>query len=574
MKQNVWICAILLCIALLAGVVGCGTTTTESTTQSETSTEPVASVQETDAPEEAAPAAETPQATEETTTAEQPAETVEETSDLYPLTDEDITMTYWIAGEASDVDAYFTQQPVYVAIQEQTGITLDFQVVSMQASSESFNLAIASGEYPDLIANVGSYYAQGISAAIQEEIIVDLGEYLETYMPDYQAILESNIAFRKSVEDENGRIGVAANLLQENYPVTNGPVIRQDWLDQLGLEVPVTYEDYHTVLTAFKNELGADAALWIPFTGSIAGNYLAAGFGIASYSLPARSEDPFYQVDGTVAYGPAEEGYRSYLELLHTWYSEGLVDQDFMSAVDPRLPDASKIVDGHTGLWYDMTNNMLTYDSDDPNFAITPIGDAVQQVGDVNHFRGGDSVIDSGQGVSVSTDCAYPDLAAGLLNYNYTDAGILLTNYGVQGLSYELDENGNPQYTTLILDNPDGLSVSEAMSLYTMSKGNVYDDGSKYLQTYSDLQVEATEVWAQFDNDYAMPVGAIFTAEEADAYNACYNDVSTIVSEMTLKFIVGDADLDGFDAFVESLYGAGLQDCIDLKQAALDRYYS
>lgn len=566
MDRTVRVLALLLCMTLLMSFTACGVATAETSSaaspiETEAANQPEASE------ENAAVASEEPAGD-----IVESAEDASEVEDLYPLTDEEVTMTYWVAGETSDLNAYFYEQPVYVAIQEATGITLDFEVVSMQASAESFNLAIASGEYPDLIANVGSYYAQGISAAINEDIIVDLAEYMDEYMPDYEAVLKNDSAFLKSVEDENGSIGVAANLLQADYPVTNGPVIRQDWLDKLELDIPVTYDDYHDVLTAFKNELNADAALWIPFTGSIAGNYLAAGFGVASYSLPQRSEDPFYQINGTVSYGPAEEGYLDYLTLLHGWYAEGLVDPDFMSAFDPRLPDSSKIVDGHTGLWYDMTNNMLTYDSADPDFEITPIGDAVQNEGDVNHFCGGDSVIDSGQGVSVSTACAHPELAAGLLNYNYTDAGILLTNYGVEGLSYELDVDGNPQFTDLILNNPDGLSVNEAMSLYTMPKGNVYDDGSKYLQTYSDLQVSATEVWSQFDNDYAMPVGAIFTAAEAEAYNASYNDVSTIVSEMTLKFIVGDAELSQFDSFVESLYNTGLQDCIDLKQAALDRY--
>lgn len=569
MNRTVRALVLLLCIALVVSLTACREVSSSVSASAAAEETPVsAEMMEEPTAKTAEKPSEEASSSNDKTIAEKPVEA------LYPLTDDDVTMTYWIAGDTSDVDAYFYEQSVYAAIQEATGITLDFEVVSMQASTESFNLTIASGEYPDLIANVGSYYSQGISAAINEDIIVDLAEYLDEYMPDYKAVLENDTAFLKSVKDENGSIGVAANLLQADYPVTNGPVIRQDWLDKLDMEIPVTYQDYHDVLAAFKSEMNADAALWLPFTGSIAGNYLAAGFGVASYSLPQRSEDPFYQVDGTVYYGPAEEGYLDYLTLLHDWYAEGLVDPDFMSAFDPRLPDSNKIVEGHTGLWYDMTNNMLTYDSDDPDFAITPIGDAVQNAGDVNHFCGGDSVIDSGQGVSVSAGCEYPELAAGLLNYNYSEEGILLTNYGVEGLSYELDADGNPQFTALILDNPDGLSVSEAMSLYTMAKGNVYDDGSKYLQTYSDLQIAATEVWAQFDNDYGMPVGAIFTVAEANAYNACYNDVSTIVSEMTLKFIIGDADLSQFDAFVTSLYDTGLQECIDLKQAALDRYHA
>lgn len=574
MKKVNRILACLMAVALIAGLmVGCGSgNETSQSIASASVSGSEAAISEEVSVQNAEKEPEIEQELTEVSAEEDSADIAEEIPNIYPLTTDEVHLSLWIAGDTANQAAYFDRQPVWVAIQEATGITLDFEVVSMMASTEQFNLTIASGTYPDLIANVGSFYAQGISGAIQEGIITDLADYMDDYMPNYKYVLESYPDFRKSVIDDDGSIGLAANLLMEDYPVTNGPVIRQDWLDKLGLDKPVTYDDYHDVLTAFKNELGADAPLWIPFMGSVAGNYLAAGFGVAAYSLPQRSEDPFYQVDGEVHYGPAEDGYLEYLTLLHDWYAEGLIDPDFMSAMDPRLPDSSKIAEGHTGLWFDMTNTMLSYEADDPDFQIAPITDAVKNVGDQNHFRSGDSVIDGGQGISVSTSCEEPALAAGFLNYNYTDEGILLTNYGVEGVSYEFDTAGNPVFTDVILNNAEGLTISDALNLYTMTKGGVLDDGSKYLQTYTDLQVEATKVWATFDNAYAMPVGAIFTAEESDAYSSMYNDISTTVSEMTLRFIVGDSDLSEFSSYVDSLYRAGLQDCIDLKQAAYDRY--
>ncbi len=36
-----------------------------------------------------------------------------------------------------------------------------------------------------------------------------------------------------------------------------GLMIRKDWLDELGLEIPVTYDDWEIVLTKFKEEKGA-----------------------------------------------------------------------------------------------------------------------------------------------------------------------------------------------------------------------------------------------------------------------------------------------------------------------------
>ncbi len=50
------------------------------------------------------------------------------------------------------------------------------------------------------------------------------------------------------------------------------------------------------------------------------------------------------------------------------------------------------------------------------------------------------------------------------------------------------------------------------------------------------------------------------------------SDLSTYTDSRVLEFITGSADIDAeFDGFVDTLYDMGLQDMIDLKQAAYDR---
>ena len=45
----------------------------------------------------------------------------------------------------------------------------------------------------------------------------------------------------------------------KNWLVVQGGIIRKDWLDELGLAVPETLDEWHTVLTAFKEKKGAEA---------------------------------------------------------------------------------------------------------------------------------------------------------------------------------------------------------------------------------------------------------------------------------------------------------------------------
>ncbi len=57
-----------------------------------------------------------------------------------------------------------------------------------------------------------------------------------------------------------------------------------------------------------------------------------------------------------------------------------------------------------------------------------------------------------------SADCADIDPLLDLVEYLFSDDACLLTNYGVEDVTYTLDSEGKPRYTDLIVNNPDGLS--------------------------------------------------------------------------------------------------------------------
>ena len=60
------------------------------------------------------------------------------------------------------------------------------------------------------------------------------------------------------------------------------------------------------------------------------------------------------------------------------------------------------------------------------------------------------------------------------------------------------------------------------------------------------------------------------TEEENAKWADKINAINTRVEEMAVKFLVGDESLDNFDAYVEEINGMGLQECLDIEQAALD----
>ncbi len=94
------------------------------------------------------------------------------------------------------------------------------------------------------------------------------------------------------------------------------------------------------------------------------------------------------------------------------------------------------------------------------------------------------------------------------------------------------------------------------------------------LATYNEAQMTAIEVWtSNIDDKWNYSAGAALTAAETDEYNSCYSDISTYLSTEVVSFVTGARSLDTFDSFISDLESMGAKTCIDIKQAALDRYY-
>lgn len=81
-----------------------------------------------------------------------------------------------------------------------------------------------------------------------------------------------------------------------------GPVIRRDWLDDLGLDVPVTVDDYHDVLKAFQEKKGATSPYGLAADGVTTPGDMQNAYGII---VPSTNDmNGFYQMDGQVHFGP------------------------------------------------------------------------------------------------------------------------------------------------------------------------------------------------------------------------------------------------------------------------------
>lgn len=500
-----------------------------------------------------------------------PGDTDEATDNYFPLA-ETATLTYLTSMSPPTMSALNLPNDLlaYAELEERTNVHIDFTIIGMPQVDDTMAILVSGDDLPDIVFGVARYFSS-LDYAMDEDIIYDLTEAIDQYMPNYNALRTSDEDVRKSTTTDSGRIASIYGIYDNYNIIMYGLMIRQDWLNNLGLSTPRTYDEFYDVLVAFKNEYSTDSALGVLPTGAINGNYLSAGYGVA---WDTYGEMIFIIVDGEVKYSPIEAGFKDYIMMMNKWYDTGLVDPDFMAQPDNGGHiDTSHIANNDMGIFGGSIGNVKVYNelATVDNFELAPLADArLTAASEPNHLRKKAELI--GNAAMISTNCSDLELACRWLDYFYSDEGWLLANYGIENVSFEYDSNGKPVYTELITNNPDGLSTGNAMLKYCMPGNGTYfiDAQNRYAGIYD---MSYPETWAESNNDYYYDSDRYAMNESENvAYSSKYNDIATFVSENVVKFIIGTKNFSEWDDFIATIYEMGIEDCITSLQGSVNRY--
>ena len=562
----------LLALSLASGLLaGCGESTASSAAAESAKPESAAApTQETAAAPESAQEAE-PSTAEESQVEEAVEFQLAETVDL-PITDEVTTFSMWCGAPPGGLSV--VGSPIMEYITEKTNISLELLEQNMMTANEKFNLMVASQDYPDIISGFDESYSGGAVKGYEDDVIIDLTDLMEENAPNYMAYIQQDQQNYRDAYNDDGQM-LFMNGYNDYYVQARGNVIRQDLLDKLGLDIPVTYDDYHNVLEAFKND-GIEYPIWMPQAVQ-GGALLSAGFGVSGYTLQ-QSGTHFFQKDGTVYSSFLTEEYKEFLKLMAQWYSEGLMAKDFYAIVDD-MGSASEpaILNGNVGMWYHMADKIGTYNKSASveGFHAVGLADAVQQEGDISHFYQNEgSSKTTNKGISISVQAEDPENILRFFDWFFTKEGSTVANYGIEGTSFEYDAEGNPQYTNLIANNPDYTFQQIALLYCWADIPTIVDRDRSFQATYTQDSLDAIELYGKStDGAYEMPTRLSFTAAESDEYASTIGDIETRADEQIVRFVIGELNFDSdWDDFVQELKDMGLERCVELKQDALDRY--
>lgn len=447
------------------------------------------------------------------------------------------SFTYWmpVPGAASGIS--MMDNGIFAALEERTGVHIEFIHPPPGQETMQYNLMLAANELTDFLCDDSVYYSGSPDRAFAEGIYIPVEELVYEYSPNLRAIYEDNPNVLNQMTTVQGHIWGYGKLVlagDNEIGYSTGPAIRQDWLDELGLSMPVTIADWHAVLTAFKEEKGAAAPLILNKSGIPAGGGFLSAFGIAP---------GFYLKDGKVMYGPWEPEFKQYLELMRDWYVEGLLDRNFASTAADS--------DGYYGYMTEGISGAI----DDVSYGLLAAYDGVKPAphpgrGDTLRFNYSYEVARDSRSY-ITGNCPPEKYAAAALwwDYLYSDEG-----FGMISAARAEDSGWNAKNPYA----PEWGFIGGRVDLLALPGGG------------GEIAREAWNVWAS-DDEYTLPQCDI-PAGYSDEFNALIAEIDEYREQMTLKFILGVEPLENFDKYISALGQLNIARVIEIKQIAYDIY--
>lgn len=393
-----------------------------------------------------------------------------------PMPAEPIDIEMWALASVTEAGPPAEDWLGFQRIRDELNINLAFELIPPQADGETkLNAAAAANDLPDVFMivsttndrdNLYNYYELGLIAPV-DDMLDMMPQRFETHMADYP-ILRDLMTF-------DGQLYALPNP----PAITNreGLVIRQDWLDNLGLEgCPTSPEELLEIAKAFTYDdpdgNGEDDTYG--YGAFIEGQGVGRRFNpiFAPYGIV----DLWNFVDAgadTFELNVHDPQFYEALKLMVEFTEAGVIDPDWPTLTKDEFRARWK--QGRNGImWEDfaaLTNksNYTPFDDNFPEASWTPCA-ALTGPGGESYYGHNEARFTIYAVSQKAADAGKKEAIASLFEWFATD-GYFLTGFGEEGVNYNLDENG---YITLEGIDPDIAYNSPAMQPPTQLRGTSF----------------------------------------------------------------------------------------------------
>lgn len=451
---------------------------------------------------------------------------------------------------------------------ENVNVEINWTNATDQTASEQVNLMFASNELPDILFSAWTLSGTDIVKYGALGQLLPLEDLIEEHAPNVQALLDARPELRGMITAPDGHIYALPQYDESPWSSSNDAMfINKVWLDQVGMEIPETTEEFKEVLIAFRDgdmNGNGDSDDEIPFsytlTNAIRGAHsLSGSFGILGRFIGVE--------DGNVHYAPAEPEYKDYLNYMHDLYDEGLLDPEAFTH-DIQIYD-SKIKNDPSILGaYFSWSTYSDYGTTDSDYVVVPPLEGPN--GDKGWNSNGVGTM-SQSGFSITAENPNPIRAIKWIDQFYEPNMSVEVSQGPIGINIEYEDG---RYT--FIDPPEGMSYEEFRhkeSPASYAAFAILDDMYENIET-SEGNIEKlsyAELYGEYQpEEYFPPV--MYSEEDGDRLTVLQSDLDDYAYQKIAEFIInGNAD-EEWDQYLDQLDQMGLEELLEINQSYYDAF--
>ena len=486
---------------------------------------------------------------------------------------------------------------------EDTGIEFDWQVIAADGAAEKLSLTLTAGdELPDAFWNfIGGLSGQYAVQYAEQDVFIPTQDLINEYCPTLVQILEDNPQYQKEIVTPDGNMyGFPYIEQMKGLVMTSGPLlINQNWLDQVGMDLPTTVDEFTDILYAFKEAgdlNGNGEADEIPALtmfgpeeidqfGSYNMFYRFTGcFGQAdSYCYGNYLADHLAVIDGKITFSGMNESIRKTADYFHQLYADGLLNVNCFESTSTTNYTNSELIQteakaGVVGVWTDMqiTDNNVRHE-------YVAVPQLTGEDGGLSGFPLNYSEMQDTSDTCITTECKFPEVIACFVEYLISDPSLSVqSNWGAVGYNYYEDENGMLCFN--LDENGDIIPVEPYTSFGEMRTNTTPARGSmivldEYYDTVCQYTYDAVNLLEfQYVNGKEEQLSRgtnvpklLMTVEENQRLNQIQPVISDIVDRYVATSVQNGTDDASWNQYLSDLEAAGVNELVEIFQGAYDR---
>ncbi len=486
----------------------------------------------------------------------------------FPLKDP-ITLTGFVQKSPQVTKNDFNDMQVFEQLEQATNVKVNWTMVTGDVLSEKKNLTFASNNLPDFFLGSNVLTNQDIIKYGSQGQLIPLEGLIDQYAPNAKQLFETRPDIKKAITAPDGHIYAMPMVFEEmNNTAPDALFINKEWLDQLGLPVPTTTEQFEATLKAFKgkdlNNNGKNDE--IPFS-FIYGQYIQGLYSMAGSFGFADNSKHLAIDNGKIIYVPVQDGYRDFANYVNGLQQAGLIDSEAFTHSENIYTSKIQSADPIIGAYY-LWDQSYLFGKVDTGYVPVPFLEGPdghkQWQKELARFSNG--------GFAITSANTHPEVTLQWFDQIYNEETSIEHFWGPVEKNVKKNDDGSYAF----LPVPEGASpgtfrcedspcnaATVMLPKETLDKVNFADDiqwkeKRDLLNLYAPLQPK--EIYPN----------VLMTEADTERLNILSSDINTYAKDTLAKWVInGGVDAE-WDSYVSQLKKMGLDEMIALYQKYYD----